>query len=133
MIQQLSMLHRTVPYAKAAKEQHRDLTLGMTALYVVTCTSAVIKYRRSPPEQDRPQGRRCLSAAAAQQDRTLHHRIFAHTDIVEYDAKCHRSSFSHSISGRNITLAQSKATGALEESCYDKAVGVVVTNLQKNS
>lgn len=60
-----------------------------------------------------------LSAAERRQDNLVHLRMLAHPDLFAFDAKYHRTCYSHYISERNIAASQSKA--AKEASVYDKA------------
>jgi hypothetical protein len=65
-----------------------------------------------------------LKAASAREDGVVYQRMVAHPDLFAYDAKYHRSCYSHYISERNVNAAQRRGSTTLksEDLAFDELV-----------
>ena len=72
-----------------------------------------------------------LSAAEKRQDEVVKMRMLAHSDLFAFDAKYHRSCYSHYISDRNISAARQRIQNEKQQSSYDESFLHVVELIEQ--
>lgn len=72
-----------------------------------------------------------LAAAIKRQDNNVHMRMLAYPDLFAYDAKYHRSCYSHYISERNITAAIRKTGEETVATLHDEAFDELKCHLEQ--
>ena len=72
-----------------------------------------------------------LRAASAREDDVVYQRMVAHPDLFAYDAKYHRSCYSHYISERNVNAAQRRSSteSKSEDLAFDKLVQSITSTV----
>lgn len=71
-----------------------------------------------------------LSAAEERLDDEVKLRMLSYPDLFAFDAKYHRTCYSHYISDRNIKAARKKVESELEFTSYDTALNILTKELK---
>ena len=73
-----------------------------------------------------------LEAAQKRHDAIVYHRMLSCPDLFVFDAKYHRSCYTHFISTRNIFAAQRRHLAEAYVNVYNEATKVIFQKLQNS-